>query len=325
MKTGVAKKKWLSYLKLVFWILLIQFVLLNVSTFLHAGKFTKFYDPAALKDKTPPKNIFSKTWRLFTGPRYAKPVVTSKPIYNYGTVILKTTDSLNIEAWYVQVDSAAKGTVVLFHGLLNSKSDLINEANEFRYIGYNVMLVDFRGHGNSDGYTTTIGYRESEEVKLAYDWLQKKGEQHIILFGTSMGAVAIIKAMAENEMNISGVVLEMPFGSLHQHMKARAKTLGFPKQPFGAFVTLWTGIRRGFNGFKLNTYQNAEKVNCPVLFQWGNNDHLVPKAEAENIYQHIGSKQKKFVVYENGVHSSLLQQNITQWRIEVEGFLKPLK
>ena len=325
MKTGEAKKKWVSYLKLVIWILLIQFVLLNVSTFLHAGKLTKFYDHAVLKNETPPNNILSKTWRLFTGPRYSKPVVTSKPVYNYETVILKTTDSLNIEAWYMQTDSVVKGTVVLFHGLLNNKSNLVNEANEFRYLGYNVMLVDFRGHGNSGGYITTIGYRESEEVKLAYDWLQKKGEKRIILFGTSMGAVAIIKAMSENEMNISGTVLEMPFGSLHQHMKARAKTLGFPKQPFGAFVTLWTGIRRGFNGFKLNTYQNAEKINCPVLFQWGNNDHLVPKTEAENIYQHISSKQKKFVEYENGVHSSLLQQNITQWRIEVEGFLKTLK
>jgi alpha-beta hydrolase superfamily lysophospholipase len=325
MKTGPAKKKWLSYLRLVLWVLFIQFVLLNISTFLHAGKLTKFYPAASIKNETPPKNIFTKTWRLFSGPRYAKPVADVKPVYSYETVLFKTKDSTRIEAWYIKTDSVPKGTVVLFHGLGNSKSSVINEANEFRYIGYHVMLVDFRGHGNSGGLITTIGYREYEEVILAYDWLKQKGEQHIILFGTSMGAVAIIKALAENKMNISGAVLEMPFGSLHQHMKARAKTLGFPKQPFGAFVTLWTGIRRGFNGFKLNTYQNAEKVSCPVLFQWGNNDHLVPKAEAENIYQHMGSKQKKFVVYENGVHSSLLQQNITQWRIEVENFLKSLK
>jgi len=325
MKTSGSKNKWIFYLRLVLWILLIQFVLLNVSAFLHAGKVTKFYNPTELKDQTPPKNIFNKTWWLFTGPRYAKTTSKLKPVYEYETVLFKTKDSIHIEAWYAKTDSVAKGTVVLFHGLLNSKSRLINEANEFRYIGYNVMLVDFRGHGNSDGYTTTIGYRESEEVKLAYDWLQKKGEQHIILFGTSMGAVAIITAMAETKMNISGAILEMPFGSLHELMQSRAKTLGFPRQPYGVLVTLWTGIRRGFNGFKLNTYKNAEKVSCPVLLQWGNKDHVVPKSETENIYHHIGSKQKKSVVYENGVHSSLLQQNITQWRIEVEGFLKSLK
>ena len=324
MSTKTNRKRWPSFIRLVLWVLVIQFILLNISAFFHAGKFTRFYTPASLKDQTEPKNIFSKTWRLFNGKKYPKSTDYFKPIYNYETVILKTKDDLNIDTWYAKTDSAAKGTVVLFHGLNNSKSSILPEAGEFRYMGYNVMLVDFRGHGNSDGNTSTIGYKESEEVQLACKWLQKNGENKIILWGTSMGAVAIIKSIADNKLTIAGAILEMPFGSLHQHMKARAKTIGFPKQPFAVLVTFWTGVRRGFNGFKLNTYQNAEKVHCPVLFQWGNNDHLVSKAEAENIYQHIGSKQKKFVVYENGVHSSLSQQNITQWRIEVEGFLKTL-
>jgi alpha-beta hydrolase superfamily lysophospholipase len=325
MTASGTKKKWRYYLRLLLWIFIIQFVLLNISAFLNAGRLTKFYDTASLKNQTPSKNIFSKTWRLFTGPKYAKPQDNIQREYKYESVLLKTDDGKNIDASYAKTDSASKGTVILFHGLGNNKSNLITESNEFRFMGYNVMLVDFRGHGGSSGYTTTIGYRESEEVKMAYDWLMNKGEKKIFLFGTSMGAVAIIKALSENKMEVAGAILEMPFGSLHQHMKARAKTLGFPKQPFGVLVTFWTGVRRGFNGFKLNSYKNAENVNCPVLFQWGNNDHLVPKAEAENIYQHIGSKQKKFVVYEGGVHSSLLQQNITQWRMEVEDFLQSVK
>jgi alpha-beta hydrolase superfamily lysophospholipase len=325
MTSSGTKKKWVYYFRVLLWIFIIQFVLLNVSAFLNAGRLTKFYDPATLKKESPPKNVFSKTWLLFTGPKYAKKEDNFLRDYKYETVSLKTADGKDIAAWYAKTDSASKGTVVLFHGLGNSKSSLINESNEFRYMGYDVMLVDFRGHGNSSGYTTTIGYRESEEVKLAYDWLINKGEKKIFLFGTSMGAVAIIKAMAENKMQVAGAIVEMPFGSLHQHMKARAKTLGFPKQPFGILVTFWTGVRRDFNGFKLNTYKKAEDVSCPVLFQWGNNDHLVPQAEAENIYHHIGSKQKKFVVYEGGVHSSLLQQNISQWRMEVEGFLQSIK
>jgi len=312
-------------IRLIIWILVIQFILLNISTFLQAGKLTRFYDAASLKDQAEPTNILSKTWRLFNGRKYAKSTDNYKPIYNYETVVLKTKSDLDIEAWYAKADSVARGTVVLFHGLGNSKSNVLPEANEFRFLGFNVMLVDFRGHGNSDGNTTTIGYKESEEVKLAYEWLIKKGETKIILWGTSMGAVAIMKSIADNKLNVAGAILEMPFGSLHQHMKARAKTLGFPQQPFAVLVTFWSGVRRGFNGFKLNSYQNAEKINCPILFQWGNNDHLVSKAEAQNIYQHIGSKQKKFVVYENGVHSSLSQQNITQWRNEIEGFLNSLK
>ena len=42
------------------------------------------------------------------------------------------------------------------------------------------MLVDFRAHGNSDGNTCTIGYDESEDVKLAYDYISNKGEKNIV-------------------------------------------------------------------------------------------------------------------------------------------------
>ena len=323
MNAKTNRKKLPSFVRLVLWVLIIQFVLLNISAFLHAGKLTKFFDAASVNTQAEPKNIISKTWRLFNGRKYAKPIDDTQP-NGFETINLKTENELDIEAWYANTDSVSKGTVVLFHGLANNKTSLLPEASEFRFMGYNVLLVGFRGHGNSGGNTTTIGYRESEEVRLATQWLKQKGEEGIILWGTSMGAVAIIKAIADDSLQIKAAILEMPFGSLHQHMKARARTLGFPQQPFAVLFTFWSGVRRGFNGFKLNTYKNVERVTCPVLFQWGNNDHLVSKAEAENIYRHVASKQKKFVVYENGVHSSLSQQNITQWRIEVERFLNSL-
>jgi alpha-beta hydrolase superfamily lysophospholipase len=239
--------------------------------------------------------------------------------------LLTTGSNKSVECWYAKTDSVSKGTVILFHGLTNSKSSVIAEANEFRYWGYNVLMVDFRGHGGSSGYTSTIGYSETEEVKLAYNWVKQKGESKIILWGTSMGAVAIMKAVADERLQTAALILEMPFGSLHQHMKARAKTVGFPKQPFGVLVTFWTGVRRGFNSFNLNSYRNAEKINCPVLMQWGNNDHLVTRFEVENIFTHIHSNTKKFVVYETGTHSSLLGQGTEQWRLEVSNFLRFLK
>ena len=236
------KKKWSSYLRLVLWVLLIQLILMNVSAFLYAGKLTKFSSAAFVKKQTVPRNIFSKTWRLFTGKSFSKAIVNAKPVYSYETVLLKTKDNLTLEAWYIKTDSVSKGTVVLFHGLNNSKSSNLNEANEFGFMGYDVMLVDFRAHGNSEGTITTIGWKESEDVKLAYDWLIQKGEHKIFLWGFSMGSVAIIKAVAENKLKVAGIILEMPFGSLHQHMKGRAPTFGFPKQPFGVLVTFWTGV-----------------------------------------------------------------------------------
>lgn len=306
------------------WVLLVQFVLLNISAALYAYKFTHLYSHEqriADSKKNYSQNIFAKTWRLFKGPRFYRSPGIETPTFPYSTIILKTRDSLAIEAWYGKTDSAAKGTVILFHGLSGNKSTLLQQAYEFRYWNYNVMIVDIRAHGKSEGSATTIGFKESEDVKLAYDYIKQQGEKNIYLWGGSMGATTIIKAVAEYDLQPKGLMLEMPFGSLHSHIKARIKSMGFPKQPFAFLTTFWAGVENGFNGFGFNTVEYAKKIKCPVLLQYGLLDALVTQEETNDIYNAIASQDKKLVVYEETGHRLFLKTDKLRWRQEVEDFL----
>ena len=303
------------------WVLLAQFILINISAALYAYKFTHFYTDLPANRDASSKNIFSKTWRLFSGPKFPKSAIHEQPVFPHEIVQLKTAKGLTIEAWYSKVDSASKGTVILFHSITNSKTQLLDNAYEFRYWGYNVMLLDFRGHGNSDGVTTTIGVRETEEVKLAYDHMVQKGEKNIFLFGTSLGAVVVTKAVGDYQLTPKGIIIEMPFLSLQTYLKARARTLGFPQQPFAFLTTWWVGIESGFNGFKHNTSRYAKKITCPVLMQTGGLDQFVLPKESEKIFRAITSTDKKLVVYEQGQHDSFLRHDAEKWRTEVEAFL----
>lgn len=313
-----------SYVRWIGWVLLVQFLLINISAALYAYKLTHVYNDPKLRTAQSSKNIFVKTWRLFTGPRQPRSVITERPTFPYDTVILKTKKGINIDAWYSKTDSVARGTVILFHGISANKGMLLNEAYEFRYLGYNVMLVDFRAHGNSAGQTTTIGIRESEEVKLAYDYAKGIGEKNIFLWGISMGAVVVAKAIDDYELKPSGVMLEMPFGSLQSHLQGRARVMGFqgfPEKPFGFFVTWWMGIERRYNGFKHQTSLYAKKINCPVLMEWGALDNYVLKTETDKIYNAIASANKKLVRYDHAGHESFLLNDPVKWRIEAEKFL----
>ena len=324
MKKGKFRLKLPSYVRWILWVLLVQFVLINISAALYAYKLTHVSIDPALLNARPSKNIFVKTWRLFTGPRQAKSVITETPTFSIDTVKLKTKKDIDIDCWYARTDSVSKGTIILFHGITANKGMMLNEAYEFRYQGYNIMLVDFRAHGNSDGQTTTIGIRESEEVKLAYDFVTAKGEKNIFLWGSSMGAVVVAKAIADYDLKLSGAMLEMPFASLQSHLQARARALGFqglPEKPFGFFVTWWMGIERGFNGFKHKTASYAVKVTCPVLMQWGALDNYVQKNETDKVYEAIASANKKLVVYDRAGHESLAQNDPVKWRIETGKFL----
>ena len=197
-------------LKLTLRILLVLFVLLNVITAFHAYKFTHFYNANEVTIKTPQeKSGWDKTKEAFFGIKATKKLNTVVADTTFKTVMLTTKSGLKLEGWYIEADSP-KGTVALFHGHGGTKSGVFMESEEFRKMHYNTFLLDFRAHGNSEGNTCTIGYNEAEDVKLAYDFIKAKGEKNIILWGISMGAATIAKAMNDYPLQPSKVILEMP-------------------------------------------------------------------------------------------------------------------
>ncbi len=325
MKREKTKKR----LRIVFtwlsWAVLIQFVLINISAACYADKLTYLYTPDAdTWTKPVSNNIFAKTWRLFTGPKFYRQTNSDTPHFAFTTLYLKTTKDISIEAWYAKTDSTSKGTVILFHGLMGHKAHVMHEAGEFRQLGYHVMMVDVRGHGGSQGNRITLGFRETEEVKLAYDHVAWSGEKNIILWGASMGAVEILKSIVDYDLKPSGIIIEMPFLSLESHLKGRARVLGFPEQPFAFLTSFWIGAERGFSGWGFKTTEYAKKVNCPVLMQYGEKDALVLRYETDAIYQSIASKDKKLVLYEYGGHKQFLQEDPATWIREVDMFLKKI-
>jgi pimeloyl-ACP methyl ester carboxylesterase len=202
-----------------------------------------------------------------------------------------------------------------------NKSNVLKQAYEFRYLGFNVMLVDMRAHGRSSGNTTTMGFRESEDVKLAYEYILQKGERNIILYGISLGSVVIAKAFYDYNMAPSRIILEIPFSNIKKLIGVRGKMIGFPERPFGGFITFWASLERGFNGFKQDTYKYVQKINCPVLMQCGATDIFASPAERDFIFQNIPSVEKKLVIYENAVHQPLLNADPLKWRQEISEFV----
>ena len=310
-----------SVFKWILWAFLAQFVLISISGIIYGYKLTHFYEPTlGATDETPSRNVFVETWRLFKGPVYRKITNEESPEFPCQTVRLWTKDSLSLEAWLIPVDSS-KGTVILFHGLGGNKSNVLKQAYEFRYLGFNVMLVDLRAHGKSNGNITTMGFRESEDVKLAYEYILKKGEKNIILYGFSLGSVVIAKAFYDYNIAPSRIILEIPFSNIKKLIGVRGRMIGFPEKPFGGFITFWASLEQRFNGFKQDTYTYAQKINCPVLMQCGASDIFASPAERDFIFQNIPSTEKRLVIYENAVHQPLLNADPLKWRQEVSDFV----
>jgi uncharacterized protein len=215
----------------------------------------------------------------------------------------------------------SRGTVALFHGHGSKKSALLPEAAVFRKLGYNTLLLDFRAHGGSEGNTCTIGFYEAEDVKLAYEHLVALGEKNIVLYGASLGAATITKAIDQYGLKPSRVILDMPFASLTDAVTGRLKIMHVPAEPLGTMLTFWGGVTHGFWAFDHNPWQYVQSIRCPVLLQRGKNDLRVTQAETEKIFRNIGSP-KKMVIYDSSSHESFYKKEPAKWRNEVTTFLQ---
>ena len=310
-----------KFLKITLRIVLVLFVLINIITAFHAYKFTHFYDAGELTiKKAADKSGWDKTKEALFGINAAKKLNDVVPDSTFKTIILTTASGLKLEGWYIPADSA-KGTVALFHGHGGTKSGVFKESEEFRKMHYNTFLLDFRAHGNSEGNTSTIGYNEAEDVKLAYDFIKEKGEKNIILWGISMGGASIAKAMNDYPLQPAKVILEMPFGSILGAAEGRLKMMGLPGEPLAAMITFWGGVEHGFWAFKMKPTEFVKKITCPVLIQWGKNDPRVSRKEIDDIYNNISSP-KNLVMYDSSGHESLCKKETEKWKTAISTFLQ---
>jgi hypothetical protein len=307
-------------IKLLLKTLLALFIMANVVVIFHAYKLTHFYNRNEVTvKKQEDKNGWDKTKEMLFGINAVKQINTA-PDTIVQTVFFTTENKLKLEGWYFPA-SKPKGTIAMFHGHGGKKSSMLAEAALFRKLGYNTLLLDFRAHGNSEGNTCTIGYRESEDVKLVYDYLVKNAEKNIILYGISMGAAAAMKAVEDYKLQPSRIILEMPFGSLPEAVEGRLKIMHLPTQPLAAMLTFWGGTTQGFWAFNLKPSDYAKKITCPVLMQWGKKDPRVSEEETQLIYKNISST-KRLVIYDQSGHESLYKKEPRKWENEITAFLQ---
>ncbi|WP_433780599.1 alpha/beta hydrolase [Flavobacterium anhuiense] len=305
------KNKYLKTITLIF-------LIINVIAFIHAYKFTHFTESNSKKTASPEKlSSFEKVKTLFFGVNNPKPQNKKVPTQKYQTIKLKSNKK--IECWLIK-NQNSRGTVVLFHGYGGEKSSMLDKSNEFLKLGFNTMLVDFMGSGNSEGNQTTIGFKESKEVKTCFDYISATGEKNIYLFGTSMGAVAIMKCIYDSEINPKGIIIECPFGSMYQTVCARFKKMNAPTFPMAGILLFWGSLQNGFWGFNHNPSEYAEKINCPTLLLYGEKDKSVSRSEIDEIYRNLKG-YKKLNVYRNTGHENYLLKNKIQWHQDVSSFL----
>lgn len=159
---------------------------------------------------------------------------------------LTSGDGTRIAGWYIPAGNQAGPTapsVVLAHADGANKSEMLEWAAPL-HEGYNLVLFDFRNHGQSSGEVTTMGVREADDLRAVLDWLaEAKRPSAVAVLGVSMGGVAAINEAA-GDPRVNAVILDSTHATLANALQARLDRDGYPLSLPGAWATLLGGLLR---------------------------------------------------------------------------------
>ncbi len=222
----------------------------------------------------------------------------------YENVSFASRDGIILKGWLIKAKNP-KATIILAHGWGGNKEGLLNYSTFLNKNGYNTLLFDFRGFGQSDGSYTSLGYYEKFDILGATDYLRTRKDvdtNKIGAYGFSMGAAAMVMAANENN-SFRAIVFDGLYPTIHQNAARRFKEVyGFPKFPFATSLVFFGGLIHGFNAFDLAPIKHVDKIESPILFIQAANDTQVSVADAYSIYSKA-NEPKDILIVENALHS----------------------
>ena len=213
-------------------------------------------------------------------------------------------DGLTLRGKYYEKEKGAP-IEILFNGYRGtSERDLSAGIERCFKLNRNVLLVDQRACGRSDGSITTFGIKERfDAVKWAEFASNHFGEDAIILLGgVSLGGATVLNASKEAlPKNVKCILADCPFSSPKEIITKVIKDMKLPAFIFYPFIKWGAKIYGKFNLEETAPYLAVREATLPIYLVHGDNDDYVPYSMSEKIYENIAT-DKALVKIEGAAH-----------------------
>ena len=212
-------------------------------------------------------------------------------------------DGLKLIASHFSPNEKSDKWVIVVHGYGRSQNSVLDIANQYLKNGYHVLVPDLRASGESDGIYLSMGYFESDDVKLWIDQIVQSAPQaEIVLHGVSMGAATVIQTSVKPlPNNVKVVVEDCGYTSAYTMFSLQLKKLyGLPAFPIMDFVNVLCKTKAGYYLPDANPLAVIDKNRIPMLFIHGGKDELAPFDMMLQLYEAANCEKEKLEIVEAG-------------------------
>jgi len=223
---------------------------------------------------------------------------------HYENVSFTSKDGETLHGWYIPA-SDSSAVLLFFHGNAGNISHRLDSIRIFNELGLDVLIIDYRGYGQSTGKASEQG--TYLDALAAWNYLvttRRVAAERIIVFGRSLGGA--IGAWLGTQRQPSAVIIESSFSS--------GPDMARRLYPF--FPT------RLLTRLKYPVAEYASHLNCPVLVLHSRQDEIIPFAMGQEIYAAV--KQDKQFVELRGDHNNGFMISQPEYTVALKNFIQAI-
>jgi uncharacterized protein len=234
--------------------------------------------------------------------------MTAWPDMPYTSLRATNKEGTVISFWWMP-QKKKRGTVLLVHGFMMNKGNMIARAKIYYELGYNTILMDLRARGESGGNKTTSGPEIRLDVLCVMDYYNQKLKKYgpLILAGYSHGGRAVVFAAEQSKYPVKAIILESIPYSLTESFKRTYKIREIPAMNEG-------NIDKSFETIS----------NIPVLLMIGDRDDAIVLEEARKVEQSFRNTKSRLIVFKTAGHNLTTAAHKEQYIISIKSYLQEI-
>ena len=232
------------------------------------------------------------------------------------------SDNLHLVGEYF--DFGFKKAVIIIPGRSESGTYSYYFAEPYRLSGYNVLAIDNRCHGLSEGKYNTLGLKEYRDIA---NWAKLLHDEHnvecIVIHGICIGSATGIHLLIQKDCPdcIKGIICEGTYTTFGAIFNKQLQRRNKPIFPHTIEVLGLIGLHAGKCLRKNSPINEVDKIKVPVCFLYSKKDTLAVPEKSIKIYEKV-TAPKKLVWFDEGEHSHIRIHNTEKYDSSIQEFLK---
>ncbi|EGT4136760.1 alpha/beta hydrolase [Clostridium perfringens] len=264
--------------------------------------------------------------------RYVENNLFDEALYNSASkedITLKSFDGLNLTSTLIMNENPTNKFIVLVHGVSICYVGSLKYFDIFYKNGFNILIVNQRRHGKSEGKYSTYGFYEKYDVKMWIEHLKSRFGNDIILglHGESMGAGTVMETIPLND-SIKFVIEDCGYSNFHELIgfqithAYKNRLVRKILRPSLIFANFFMKTKAKFSMKKIVPIDIVSSTSLPMMFIHGKEDYFVPWYMAVDLYKAKTKGYKELYLVEGAKHAEALEVNKILYEKKIMTFIE---